>query len=263
MLVTRRKLLQQLDGDNAEHAVDELLARQVPRTPAREQFPDDEMEWAENTVVRRDPDITADRQTVINLTTQARIYFGTGLNPQEHKKQQETASFVLEGLHQIFYGTLIYEASRDVMRPIEPELVPSIFHPREVTVVEGEISAIVATRPPAVIFVVKWVERQYDVLNKCVAALDLETIIRQYISEKDCCAAFSDLYCLILLHVLVAAETEYFGLKGVTLVLKQNTTQVRVDKTDHTATFDSIKEPWDMYNRMKPRKTPPPLLHLR
>lgn len=55
-----------------------------------------------------------------------------------------------------------------------------------------------------------------------MVAPDLTTIIIQYISDKDDRAA--------LLHVVMAAETEYFGLKGVTLLFKQMTSQVCVEK---------------------------------
>lgn len=47
-----------------------------------------------------------------------------------------------------------------------------------------------------------------------------------------------------LLHILVAAKTEKFGLKKVTLVIKQLTSQVYVGKTDSAKIFDDIKEKW-------------------
>lgn len=118
MSVTRRKLLQQLDGDNAGQDVNEPPARHVPRTMVREQFPYEDLEWAENTLDRCGPDVNADHQIVFRQTAQARIYFGTGFNTQEHKTH--TSSFLIEGLQQIFDGTLIDEASWVVTRNSRP-----------------------------------------------------------------------------------------------------------------------------------------------
>lgn len=66
------QLLQQLNGDT-----DEPLARQVQRTPVRLQFPKEEFEWTDNTPDRCNPDVDADHQMVINLTTQVQTHFGT------------------------------------------------------------------------------------------------------------------------------------------------------------------------------------------
>lgn len=63
MPVTRRQLLQQLDEENAGQDVDELPSRQVLRTPMREQFTKDELEWAENAPERCDPIVNADHQS--------------------------------------------------------------------------------------------------------------------------------------------------------------------------------------------------------
>lgn len=84
-------------------------------------------------------------------------------------------------------------------------------------------------------------------MNVCVTAPDLKAIIKQNRSNKDGQAA--------LLHILVSTESECFGLKGVTLILKQLMSQVRVGKTDPTKTADHIRENWDCYNRVK-RKRP-------
>lgn len=58
-----------------------------------------------------------------------------------------------------------------------------------------------------------------------------------------------------LLYVLMAVDIEYYGLQGVTLVLKQMTAPVCVWVTDPTATFDNIKEQRDRFSRMKLTKT--------
>lgn len=85
---------------------------------------------------------------VVNLTAQARIHYGTGFNTQEHKKH--IARYVLDGLQQIFNGTLVNEESRVQMCMNDSEL-------KEETLAEGEVPAINTTRPSIVMFVVKWV----------------------------------------------------------------------------------------------------------
>mmetsp|Transcript_23897 Transcript_23897/g.45413 ORF Transcript_23897/g.45413 Transcript_23897/m.45413 type:complete len:118 (+) Transcript_23897:121-474(+) len=113
---------------------------------------------------------------VINMTAQACMYFGTSINPHEQKKR--AASFLLEGRQQIFDGTLINEASGVVMRPNDPELKTTIVHPREATPAKGDIPAIMSTRPPTVIFVVKWMKILHALLNVYAAAPDLKTNIK-------------------------------------------------------------------------------------
>lgn len=117
----------------------------MPRTPAREHFPEEELEWAENAPDRRDPDVNADHQMVINLTAQAHIYFDTGFNPPEQKGH--TANFLLEGLQQVFDGTLIDVASWAVMRPDDLKLKTTVFHPCEVAPANGGVPAVMPTHP--------------------------------------------------------------------------------------------------------------------
>lgn len=86
------------------------------------------------------------------------------------------------------------------MRPNDPDFETTVLHPREVTLAEGEIHVVITTRPPTVIFVAKWVEISYAVLNVCVTASDLKVSIRQCIPERNGRAA--------LLHIFVASEIE-------------------------------------------------------
>lgn len=73
MLVTGRQLLHQLDGYNTEVDTEALPARQVLRTPVRERFLEEELEWAGNAHDRYDIDVNANHQMVTHLTAQARI----------------------------------------------------------------------------------------------------------------------------------------------------------------------------------------------
>lgn len=89
MPITRHRLLHELDGDNTEIDTEEPDARQVPRTPVRGQFPEEEIfgNMAKNAPDRRDSDANADHQMAITLTVKARICFGAGFNPHEHKAE--------------------------------------------------------------------------------------------------------------------------------------------------------------------------------
>lgn len=71
----------------------------------------------------------------ITMIAQARIYSGSGFNHTEHKKHP--AVFLMEGLYQIFCGTLIDKASRVVMRPNDHEILPTVFHPCEISLDDG------------------------------------------------------------------------------------------------------------------------------
>lgn len=157
MPIIRRQLLHKLDGNNLEIDAEESLVRQVPRTSVGEHFYEEDLQWTDITPDRCDPGVNADHRMVINLTAQARTYFNISFKPPEHKNN--TASFSLEVLQQIFDGTRVDEVSRVVMRPNYPELKTMVFHLREITLADGEIAAIVSTRPPIVIFVVKRVKR--------------------------------------------------------------------------------------------------------
>lgn len=86
----------------------------------------------------------------------------------------------------------------------------------------------------------------HAVLNVCIDVPDLKAFLKQCHLEKDGTTA--------LLHILVALKTEYFGLKGVALVLKQLVSQTRVGKMDPAKIFENIKEYWDGYNHMRPKE---------
>lgn len=83
----------------------------------------------------------------------------------------------------MLYRNLINEASRVVMRPNDHELKGTVFHYGEVTLADGEAPAVMYSCPPTIIFVVKWVNIMYALLNVCVAVADLQAIMKQYISE--------------------------------------------------------------------------------
>lgn len=78
MPVTRRQMLHQLDGGNAEEEVKGSRAHQAPRTHVREQYIAENLEWTENPPDRCDPDVNADHQMVTYVVAQANTYFGTG-----------------------------------------------------------------------------------------------------------------------------------------------------------------------------------------
>lgn len=123
-----------------------------------------------------------DRQMVINLTSQARIYFYTGSNPQKHKTHYE---FRTERIATNIRWHSHQWSTRVVIRPNDPTLKTTVFHPREMTLTEGDISAILENRPPTIVYVVKWVKMLYTMLNVRVTASNLKAIIRQYMSEND------------------------------------------------------------------------------
>lgn len=91
----------------------------------------------------------------------------------------------------------------------------------------------------------KWVKILSVVLNACVTASDLKATTIQYMSEKDDRAA--------LLHIIVAAEPGYFGINGVTLVLKQLASHECIRTIDLMKMFGDIKQHVERYNRMKPK----------
>lgn len=76
MPVSRWKLLpqlQQLDGDNANEVEEEPPVQQITHTPVREKFPEEELEWAENSLDCCVPNVSANHHVVIDLIAHARI----------------------------------------------------------------------------------------------------------------------------------------------------------------------------------------------
>lgn len=101
--VTRRYVLQQLDGDNAE-ATHEMRVRQAYCTSVREQYTAENLEWADNVPPPCEPGIEGDQHTVIKLATQVRVYFVSG-----SKKSRE---IVIHGEFFCWYGHIKSSTAR-------------------------------------------------------------------------------------------------------------------------------------------------------
>lgn len=71
-------------------------------------------------------------------------------------------------------------------------------------------------------------------LNICIAFPSLKAILKQYHPKKDGRAA--------LLRIMVSLNSEYFGLEGVTLVVKQLESQACVGKMDPSNILGDVKE---------------------
>lgn len=74
-------------------------------------------------------------------------------------------------------------------------------------------------------------------VNSLHAVLSMRTNPSNSIAIIDPCRSKKD-GMVALLHIIVAVETEYFGLKGMTSVLNHLTSQAYVGKCDPTKVFD-------------------------
>lgn len=79
--------------------------------------------------------------------------------------------------------------------------------------------------PPTALFVIQRVNILDAVSNVGVTALDLKAIIKRHKSKKDDQA--------LLLSIMMAINAEYFGPKGMTIVLDKLRSQVFVGVMDH------------------------------
>lgn len=86
-----------------------------------------------------------------------------------------------------------------MMRPSDPELMPTVFHPNETTH-EDDVERTQVVPPPAVIVSAKRLKTLHPVLDVYVAVPDLKGIVRWCIPKREGRAALFD--------ILVAVETE-------------------------------------------------------
>lgn len=100
---------------------------------------------------------------------------------------------------------MVDEAYREVMRPNDPQLKTIVFHPLEVAPINGKEHAGMSTRAPTLIFVSKWVNNRYALLNVCETAHGLNASIKRYRLDSD--------DHVIFLHIMVSVETLYSGIK--------------------------------------------------
>lgn len=116
-------------------------------------------------------------------------------------------------MQQVFDHTLIDEAFRVVMRPIDPDPKAPMFRPREATAadVEGPSNATLFFSCGCVYQ--KMGGNTACGAKVCMAVPSLKAILKQYQPEKAGKAA--------PLNTLVAVEPGHLGLAGDILVLKQ------------------------------------------